>query len=202
MVVTSNDVDENVPTGIIPDWRVLVDHYYGSADTAREILVSHSAAVARLALAINRRSRLGLNPLMVEYAAMVHDIGIFMTCAPPIGCSGDKPYIAHGPAGADILRLNGAPEWAARVAERHTGSGLTSDEIVAQNLPLPTDRVLAPQSTLEKLICYADKFFSKRPGFLDVPKPIERVRAEMTRHGCHAAGRFESLHQLFGVQVF
>ena len=45
-------------------------------------------------------------------------------------------------------------------AKRHTGAGLTKKEIIEQELPLPQQDFL-PETTEEKLICYADKFFSK-----------------------------------------
>ena len=63
-------------------------------------------------------------------------------------------------SGAALLRETGAGEMMARVAELHTGSGLTSAEITQQKLPLPA-RDYLPSSLLEKLICYADKFYSK-----------------------------------------
>ena len=90
---------------------------------------------------------------------MLHDIGIFLTHAPSIACTGSEPYPPRNP-GAALLREAGAGEMMARVAELHTGSGLTSAEITQQKLPLPA-RDYLPSSLLEKLICYADKFYSK-----------------------------------------
>lgn len=180
------------------DWRALVDRFYADNAEAEHVLVEHSRAVAAMANEINRVKHLGLPDEVVTAAAMLHDIGIVATDAPGIGCRGTEPYIRHGVVGADMLRQAGAPEWCARVAERHTGAGLTADDIERQNLPLPTDRILVPQSTLEKLICYADKFYSKRPGELSQRKSTERVVSEMARHGHDTAIRFERLHSLFG----
>ena len=149
-----------------------------------------------MALAINDDLRLGLAPEEVEAAAMLHDIGIFLTNAPGIECRGSEHYIRHGLLGAQILRKEGAPEWAARVAERHTGAGLTSDEIKAENLPLPEINLL-PESLLEKLICYADKFFSKSGDMKE--KTLESVRRSMLRHGPAANSRFEALHRMFST---
>lgn len=181
------------------DAEALVAFYYNRPEDleAKEILLEHSRAVARLALEINERRNLGLDREMIEYAAMVHDIGIIRTYAPGIGCHGTLPYICHGTEGADMLRKAGCPEWAARVAERHTGAGLTADDIHEQNLPLPADRILIPETLLEKLICYADKFFSKKPGQLSVRKSTDRVRNELARHGAPTLERFDALHALF-----
>ena len=60
---------------------------------------------------------------------------------------------------SQILRNEHLPESYARVCERHTGAGLTLHDILSQNLPLP-HHDLQPETIEEKLICYADKFFS------------------------------------------
>lgn len=185
--------DEVATPGQYPAWRDLVDRFYPSGHPARDILLQHSRAVADLALELNRRAATQLDPEQVEYAAMTHDIGIAMTHAPGIGCNGTEPYIRHGILGADLLRRNCAPEWAARVAERHTGTGLTADEISAEKLPLPADRDLMPRTPLERLICYADKFYSKRPGQLTQRKTVDVVRAELAAHGAATLDRFDAM---------
>lgn len=181
------------------DWRAIIDFFYADNAEARDVLMEHSRAVAHMAAEINRKRELGLNPAEVEAAAMLHDIGMVRTHAPGIGCHGEMPYICHGVIGADMLRTVGAPEWTARVAERHTGAGLTPEDIATQQLPLPTDRVMMPETTLERLVCYADKFFSKRPGHLSTPKTLEQVRCEMARHGEASLRRFDTLHHDFTV---
>lgn len=183
----------------LTDWHALVDLWYAPGSLARDVLLTHSEAVGNLALDIKRRLDLNLTDDEIVRGAMVHDIGMIRTHAPAIGCGGELPYICHGTAGADMLRTAGAPEWMARIAERHTGTGITPEDIRTQDLPLPTDRILVPETLLEKLICYADKFFSKRIGQLKEIKSVDRVRAEMTRHGSASADRFESLHRMFGL---
>lgn len=140
----------------------------------------------------------------VEAAAMLHDIGIFLCHAPGIGCNGKDHYLRHGILGADLLRSgenrailgDGVAERMARVAERHTGSGISREDIVADGLPLPLDRGLLPESTLERLVCYADKFYSKS-GSME-RKPLGKVMTSMTHFGPEAYRRFLSLHGEFG----
>lgn len=182
------------------DLDSLINKLYFEFPAAKKILLEHSRQVAAMALDINDEKNLGLDPGMIQYAAMAHDIGIVFTDAPGIGCYGCAPYICHGVLGGDALRGNNAPEWAARVAERHTGAGLTQSDIAIQNLPLPAGRCLMPESLLEKLICYADKFYSKRPGHLNERSSIEKVRTSMLKHGTDALNRFEVLHSLFGKE--
>ncbi len=82
------------------------------------------------------------------------------------------------------------------MCERHTGSGLTVEDIERQKLPLP-HRDMLPISLEEKLVCYADKFFSKS-GDIEREKSLEKVIESMRRHGEDTLNRFLELHALFG----
>lgn len=90
---------------------------------------------------------------------MLHDIGIFLTDAPGIHCHGKEPYLMHGYLGAQLMRKHGRED-IARVCERHTGTGLTAEQINERNLPLPAGDY-RPETLEEQVICYADKFYSK-----------------------------------------
>lgn len=178
------------------DIDALIDKYYPADRKVRGILLKHSASVAALALAIAHRDRLPLSDDDIRTAAYAHDIGIIATDAPGIDCHGSMPYLAHGAVGADMLRRAGAPEWLARVAERHTGAGLTADEIAAADLPMPPGRCYMPETLLEKLICFADCFYSKS-GTMERKSP-ERVRAGLQRFGEGVVTRFDDLFREFG----
>lgn len=172
----------------------IIDKYYARGSRLREILVLHSRCVADMALEIARKRQLNLDPAEIEAAAMLHDIGIVQCDAPGIDCHGSEPYIRHGVLGAEMLRSLGVAEEVASVAERHTGSGLLATEIEARQLPLP-HRDLMPRTQLERLICYADKFYSKTRG--DQRKTLEHVRASLLKHGQAALERFDKLHDEF-----
>ena len=162
------------------DPQRIIDKYYPEGTPLRDIYMRHARSVASLALEISERKQLPLDPAQVEAAALLHDIGILLCDAPGIHCTGSAPYIEHGPLGADLLRRENAPEWAARVAERHTGVGIGE---------------LVPETLLEKLVCYADKFYSKS-GSME-RKNLERVEASIARFGADNLARFRALHSLF-----
>lgn len=177
------------------DYMAVIDKYYPTDSTVRGILLTHSRNVADLALGIVSEKNLPLDPEEVETAAMLHDIGIIATDAAGIGCFGTEPYMRHGILGARMLRDAGAPEIYAGVCERHTGAGLTAGEVISFGLPLDPGRDYMPLTLLERLICYADCFYSKtRPA---ERKTLERVRAGMSRHGEIILRRFDALHQEF-----
>ena len=178
----------------------IIDHFYPAGDPAREILLRHSTQVRDKALAILDASGLaGIDRTVVSNGAMLHDLGIRTCHAPDIGCSGTAHYLTHGIAGAEMLREYGKIcgenlEVYARICERHTGTGLSAAEIISRALPLPP-RDLMPETMEEKLICLADKFFSKSGNFSE--KPLAKVRASIARFGAENADRFETLLTLF-----
>ena len=179
----------------------IFEQHYPAGDPAREILWQHSGAVADLSLEIGRRmveSLSGESPRLdfLEQAAWLHDIGIRYTHAPGIGCQGDLPYLCHGVIGREICDKAGLPEHGL-VCERHVGTGLTADEVTATGFPMPI-RDMLPLSLEERIICYADQFFSKSsPEMLE----LAEVRRRVGRHGATPLARFEALHGEFGTLV-
>lgn len=142
------------------DYQKIIDKYYPEENEQKRILTVHSRRVADKALELARlHPEMQLDLQFIEEAAMLHDIGIKECDAAGICCFGTHPYICHGTIGAEMLRQEGFPRHAL-VCERHTGTGLTLDYILTNNLPLP-HRDLVPVSLEEQLICFADKFFSK-----------------------------------------
>lgn len=174
----------------------IINKYYSEGTNLYHILVEHSRDVTAKALCIvDSHPELGADRDFVEEAAMLHDIGIFLTDAEGISCFGKEPYILHGHLGANLLRQEGYPRHA-WVCERHTGSGLTAEDIASRNIPLPPG-IYLPMSVEEKIICYADKFFSKTK--LNREKKIESVRRGMLAYGVDSLRRFDEMHSLFSI---
>lgn len=162
-----------------------------------ELLITHSRCVAEKALRVAEERGLSdkIDRQFVYDAAMLHDIGVVECNAPAIFCYGDLPYICHGIAGERILKKEGIGEAYGRVCSRHTGSGLTAKEIEDNGLPLPHIDLI-PETLEEKLICFADKFFSKSRD-PEKEKSIERVETSMMKFGDGAYKRFLELKTLF-----
>ena len=176
------------------DYELIIYKYYRDNPELLSILMKHSKAVADKALAIaDAHPELCLDRQFLLEAAMVHDIGIIKTDAPDIECFGDEPYIRHGVLGAEMIRAEGYPRHA-RVCERHTGAGLSLKEIEEQGLPLPHVDLL-PETLEEKVICYADKFFSKTK--LDREKTLEQAERSVAKHGGEGLRRFKEMEGLF-----
>ena len=184
----------------------ILDCFYPPAEggSLREILLRHSQSVRDKALAVYESLEEGplkksISPERLRIGSMLHDIGVRYCHAPSIHCMGTEPYLTHGVKGAELLRQYGRErgldlECYARICERHTGAGLTREEIIQNALPLP-ERDFLPESAEEKLICFADKFFSKSGSMRE--KEFDRVLHSMEKFGPAVLERFEALCELF-----
>ena len=173
----------------------IIEYFYAGNPDLKNILILHSTQVKNKALQIAANSGVTLDLELAATGAMLHDIGIIRCHAPDILCPGDLPYIAHGTAGSEMLRQLGSEyEAVARICERHTGSGLTAAEIIDGKLPLPPVDLL-PETAEEKLICLADKFFSKTR--LDSEDSLERVMQKMAKWGDESIEQLRHWANLF-----
>ena len=170
------------------DYLSIINKYYPDEEDGghqsselRQLLLKHSRQVADRCLQIVRKHKeLSVDVQFLEEAAMLHDIGIFKCDAPSIYCIGTEPYIKHGPIGGELLRMEGFPRHA-RVAERHTGTGLPGYE---------------PETLEEQIICYADKFYSKSSPdrvrtVAEAAQSLEKFGAAGVRKFLDWATRFE-----------
>ena len=175
----------------------IIDRFYEPGSDLYDLLLLHSRQVALLAGQLAQRLVMRGIPVDIEFvdeAAMLHDIGIIGTDAPGIYCHGTEPYICHGVLGRKMLDGIGLYRHAL-VCERHTGTGLALSEIEERQLPLP-HRDLLPVSIEEKLVCYADKFYSKsHPHKI---RPFEVTRAKLEKFGAATIERFDAMASLFG----
>jgi uncharacterized protein len=179
----------------VEPFAILSKHYDPSGKLFG-LLVTHSLLVARkarqLARAYNKRHPdKTVDMEFLTEASLLHDIGIQECDAPAIFCTGTAPYICHGVLGRQILEAEGLPRHAL-VCERHTGAGITRADVESQKLPLP-DRSFLPVSIEEKLICVADKFYSKIPERLWKEKKLRKIEKTLSRFGPEAPARWMAL---------
>ena len=181
------------------DYFALINKYYQPGTTLYKLYVVHVCMVTNKALEIARRLKLPLeDQILIEEGAMLHDIGICQTNVPQIGCFGSDPYIRHGLDGAEMLRREGL-EAQALIAERHLGVGLSRDYIVSHQLPLPA-KDFVPQTLPEKIVTYADTFYSKYEERLWTPDPATVIKAELAEYGPEQVQVFEQWQAQFEPQ--
>jgi uncharacterized protein len=180
------------------DYQSIIADICGDNTNLKNVLLVHSRQVADRALSILKKHpewvETGLvDPVFVEEAAMLHDVGVVFCDAPRIYCFGTHAYIEHGYLGAEWLRKRGLYKHAL-VAERHTGTGITMEQIMREQLPIPLQD-FCPETLEEKLICYADKFYSKTR--LGEDKSMSKIREHMRKYGSDAVQRFDNMQKLF-----
>jgi len=176
----------------------LLDKYYTPGSDGHRILLQHSELVAAKAVSVAQRlTETGVDLDFVREAALLHDIGILFTDAPQLGCQGELPYLCHGIKGRELLEQEGLPLHGL-VCERHIGVGLSAEEIVRQQLPLPV-RDMLPISIEEQIVTYADLFFSKNPAKAGRERSADKVRKSLARHGEGKVAVFDRWHERFGL---
>jgi uncharacterized protein len=176
------------------DPKTIIEKYYKERTKLYDIYMSHVTDVTTKALSIaHKHPELAVDLKFLEEAGMLHDIAIFKTKAPHIACEGTLPYICHGYLGRELLTLEGYPKHG-KVCERHTGTGLSLETIINRKLPVP-HRDMRPETLEEKIICFADKFFSKSQ--LGREKPLKKVRQGLSRHGWHQVELFDEWCEIF-----
>ncbi len=174
----------------------IINEFYSPGTKNYEALVRHGEQVTQKALETAARvPHLEPDRDFIVEAAMLHDIGIFMTDAQMLGCNGDHPYLMHGILGREILDKRGLPQHAL-VCERHVGVGISAEDIVSHDLPLPV-RDMRPVSIEEQIICYADKFFSKNGNGNGKEKPIPVILKEIAAYGPGKLERFKDWLEMF-----
>jgi uncharacterized protein len=173
----------------------IIQEFYLKSDPLYECLISHSEKVVQKALSCAKR--LDVDHSFIREAALLHDIGIYLTCAPKIGCYGNLPYIFHGYLGMGILQQKGLYRHS-QVCLRHVGVGLSIEDIHALNLPLPKID-MQPESLEEMIICYADKFFSKSDNHVE--KSLDQIQWELSRYNQKSVEKFMNWHHCFGDDI-
>jgi|SRR3989339_1031949 len=193
VIAMAKNIDIQIPSFVFG----LIDKYYERGSPSYRILLTHSILVTRKALQVaERMKRLHPDIPFILEASMLHDIGICKTNAPGLGCHGKDPYITHIIHGRKMLEKEGYPKHGL-VCERHTGVGLPKAYIIKQGFPLPK-RDMVPTTTEERIVSYADSFYSKDPSCLFHEKSVEEIAAFLSQFGARFGKTFLRWAKEFG----
>ena len=173
--------------------RALHEKFAPSA-AAFDLVYTHCQVVDRVAADLLISGSHTVDSALVHVGAMLHDIGVYALYGAD-GRLDHANYVLHGILGYDLLQDAGLPEAVCRFCSCHTGVGLTRQDVLCQDLPLPP-RDYLPATLEEELVMYADKFHSKTdpPQFLTA----DAYATEVRRFGDAKALRFADLVDRFG----
>lgn len=160
----------------------IINKYIPDDSPTYRLYVPHVTLVTAKALKIAKRMGLKREQLrFIEEAAMLHDIGVIKVEGFNVDPDVAMPYLCHAPLGREILEAEGLPRHAL-VAERHVGVGITKEEIIAQQLPLP-HRDMVPETLEEEIISWADLFFGKHPERLWQEHSLQKIEKKVKQYG-------------------
>ena len=177
------------------DYFKIIHKYIKPDSKLYRLYIVHVTLVTHKALSIARKLDLSKKQMQfIEEASMLHDIGVFEVDAPEIFCFGKKAYHQHILVGYKILKKEGLPKHA-EVALRHTGVGITKEDIRKQNLDLPEDDYV-PETLEQRIISYSDIFFSKSVNKIWKARSLKEAREVMAYFGKKNAEIFDKWSKL------
>lgn len=161
---------------------------------ARDSVYTHCVIVCGIAEQLHARTGLGGDLELVRAGCLLHDVGVYRLYD-DAGVLDHAHYIRHGILGEELLLEEGLPGAICRFAAHHTGVGLTREDVLRQELPLPPRDYLA-ETAEERLVMYADKFHSK-----STPPTLltgDAYAASVRRFGEDKVAAFEAMRATFG----
>lgn len=161
---------------------------------ALDQVYTHCRIVCDIAEQLHARSGTDTDISLVRAGALLHDVGVYRLYD-AAGRLDHARYIWHGLLGYELLRGEGLAEALCRFASHHTGVGITREDVLRQQLPLPPADYVA-ETPEEALVMYADKFHTKTvpPAFLTAAAYTAYVR----RFGANQVAAFEAMRAAFG----
>lgn len=132
-----------------------------------EDAVAHSVEVARKALEISSRVKIGVDRHLVVRGALFHDLGKAKTSG-----------LQHGEMGAEIARELNLGEAVINIILKHIRGGLTEQEAKELGLPVRDYNLKTPE---EKIVIYSDRMVDiyTEPGIVTGEKEAEDRFAEI-----------------------
>lgn len=172
------------------DYFKIIHKYFKKDSLIYQVFLIHSILVCAKAITIAKNFKMSPQRLrFIEEAAMLHDLGIFKVLNDDMTLKKGQHYISHIVCGKEMLEKEGLPKHA-RVALSHIGTGISKEEIIKKKLPLPK-RDIFPETKEEKIISYADLFFSKTFKNLWQEKTFEEVAKEFLHYGERSVQTFK-----------
>ena len=171
----------------------LMHQKYAPSQLTFDIVFTHCQIVHDIADQIMNGKQLQVNKDLVNAGALLHDIGAYKLIDEN-GMFDKVNYIRHGIEGYKILLQEGMPEEMCRIAERHTGVGVTKEDILQRKILIPLKDYVA-ETMEEKLVMYADKFHSKTPKF----NSYATYSVYVQQFGQDKVDKFQTLASMFGI---
>jgi len=171
-------------------------HKYAPNEVAFRLVFEHCQIVAEIAQWCTERiqNTAEINTELLQTACLLHDIGAYAFYDEQGERTNKRLYKQHALLGAKIVSDEGIDQRVADLIETHVLMGLSKQEIIESHIPLPA-RDYSPITVEGELLCYADRFHSKRPVFNDYETFLQYLEEDMPIQ----AKKFKAAADRFGI---
>lgn len=169
---------------------------YAPNDTVYELVYGHCQVVNEIAqwCAGNISDNETVDTELLAAAALLHDIGTYVLFNNEGKVENERLYPLHAILSSKIIADEGIDTNVASLVETHILLGLSKKEIIEKPWPLPA-RDYIPKSIEGELLCYADRFHSKKPTFNAYDNFLARLKEDLPQQ----AAKFEEWSKKFGI---
>lgn len=167
---------------------------YAQNDKVFHLIYEHCQIVAEIALWCVKEKQLKVNTDILEAGCLLHDIGTYALFDPNGRDNNEHNYKQHAIFGAALVLEEGLDPRIADIIRTHVLMGLTKKEIIANNFGMP-QKDYEPATIEGRLLCYADRFHSKRPTFNAYEPLIKRLSQDLP----YQAAKLKSAAEEFGI---
>lgn len=172
-----------------------VHRRYAQNDLVYEIVYGHCQIVAEIADWCVQTKGLDVNKELLAAGCLLHDIGTYVLFdANGQGGTNEHNYKQHAIFGAALALEEGFDSRIADMIRTHVLMGLSREEIVQMGFGMPQNDYL-PSSLEARLLCYADRFHSKKPVFNAYEPFLERLSKGLPKQ----AAKLKAAAAEFGI---
>ncbi len=183
-------------TGRVPDDAEVeaLHRRYSPSEAVLELVLTHGHVVADIALGCADRLDEPVDRPLLRATCLLHDLGTYALYSPDGRLGNPAAYPLHALIGATLLREEGIDERVAAAVRTHVLMGLSADDIRESGFLLP-QKDFRPEGLVAELLCYADRFHSKRPCLNDPERFAAGLDADLPRQ----AALFREAQRRFGL---
>lgn len=167
---------------------------YAPSEAVLDLVLTHGRVVADIADRCAGRLDEPVDRALLRSACLLHDVGTYALYAPDGTLGNHAAYPLHALLGATLLREEGVDEQVVAAVRTHVLMGLSADDIEAAGMVMPR-RDFRPEGLVAQLLCYADRFHSKRPCLNDPERFAAGLEATLPRQ----AELFREAQRRFGL---
>jgi uncharacterized protein len=173
-------------------------HKYAPNDLVYRLVYGHCQVVAEIAqwsaANVKRTEGVEIDNELLHAAALLHDIGAYVFFDPEGRIENNRLYPLHAILSAKIIADEGIDSRIADIVQTHLLLGISKQEVFDRPWQLPAHDY-RPQRIEGQLLCYADRFHSKRPIFNAYDTFLSLLQSKLPIQ----AALFQEWAQRFGI---